>query len=95
MVNATQNKGYLLFSPSVVSDSFPTPWTAACHVPLSMGFTRQNYWSRLPFSSPVDLPDPGIESKYPELLTQLAKRLRAMQETLVLFLGQEDPLEKV
>ena len=38
-----------------------TPWTAACQAPWSMGFPRQEYWSGLPFPSPVDLPDPGIE----------------------------------
>ena len=39
-----------------------TPWPAACQAPLSMGYTRQKYWSRLPFPTPGDLPDPGIES---------------------------------
>ena len=39
-----------------------TPWTVACQTPLSMGFSRQEYWSRLPFPSSEDLPDPGIES---------------------------------
>jgi len=41
-----------------------TPWTAACQAPLSMGFPRQEYWSGLPFPSPGDLPNPGIESAY-------------------------------
>ena len=40
---------------------FVTPWTVACQVPLSMGFSRQEYWSGLPFPSSGDLPDPGIE----------------------------------
>ena len=40
---------------------FVTPWTAARQVPLSMGFFRQEYWSGLPFPSPEDLPNPGIE----------------------------------
>ena len=40
---------------------FGTPWTIACQTPLSMDVFRQEYWSRLPFSSPRDLPDPGIE----------------------------------
>ena len=47
-------------SHSVVSDSFVTPWTAAHQAPLSMGFSRQEQWSGLPFPSPGDLPDPGI-----------------------------------
>ena len=44
--------GLLLFSRSVVSDSFGTLWTLACQAPLSMGFPRQEYWSALPFLSP-------------------------------------------
>ena len=38
---------------------FATPWTAACQAPLSMGFSRQESWSGLPFPSPGDLPDLG------------------------------------
>ena len=41
--------------------AFSTPWTVACRAPLFMGFSRQEYWSGLPFSSPGDLPDPGIK----------------------------------
>ena len=40
---------------------FATLWTIACQAPLSMGFSRQEYWSGLPFPSPRDLPKPGIE----------------------------------
>ena len=43
------------------------PWTAAHQAPLSMGFSRQEHWSGLPFHSPGDLPDPGIEPKSPAL----------------------------
>ena len=50
-----------LFSHSVVSSSYATPWTAACQAPLSMGFLRQEYWSGLPFLSAGDLPDVGIK----------------------------------
>ena len=39
---------------------FATPWTVAYQVPLSMGFSRQEYWSGLPFPSPGDLPNPGL-----------------------------------
>ena len=46
---------------------FVTPWTVAHQAPLSMGFSRQEYWSGLPFPSPGDLPDPGIEPKSPAL----------------------------
>ena len=40
-----------------------TPWTVACQAPLSMGFSRQEYWNGLPFPSPGDLPDPGMEHR--------------------------------
>ena len=49
---------------SVVSDS-AAPWTIACLAPLSMEFSRQEYWSGLPFPSPGDLPDLRIESEFP------------------------------
>ena len=44
-----------------------TAWTIACQVPWSMGISRQEYWSRLPFRSPGDLPHPGIERGFPAL----------------------------
>ena len=52
------------------------PWIGAHQAPLSMGFSRNEYWSSLPFSSPEDLPDPEIEPKSPvlpadSLLTEL------------------------
>ena len=40
---------------------FATPWTIACQALLSMGFSRQEYWSGLPFPSPADLPNPGVK----------------------------------
>ena len=43
---------------------FATPWTVAYHAPLSMGFSRQAYWSGLPYPSPGDLPDPGIKPSH-------------------------------
>ena len=46
-----------------------TPWTVARQAPLSMGFSKQEYWSGLPFPSPGDLPDPGIEPRSPALQT--------------------------
>ena len=58
-----------LFSHSVASDSFATPWTVARQAPLSMGFPRQEYWSGLPFPIPGDLPDPAIEPASPEPFT--------------------------
>ena len=44
---------------------FATPWTVACQAPLSMGFSRQEYWNGLLFPSPGHLPDPGIEPGSP------------------------------
>ena len=44
-----------------------TPSTVACQAPLSMGFSRQEYWTGLPFPSPGDLPNPGIEPGSPVL----------------------------
>ena len=46
---------------------FATPWTVAYQAPLSMEFSRQEYWSGLPFPSPGDLPDLGIEPGSPSL----------------------------
>ena len=43
------------------------PWTVAHQAPPSMGFSRQEYWSGLPFPSPGDLPNPGIEPRSPTL----------------------------
>ena len=50
---------------------FATPWTVAHQAPLSMGFSRQEYWSGLPFPSPGDLPSPGIEAGSPALQTDV------------------------
>ena len=54
----------------LVAKSCPTliiPWAVACQTPMSMGFSRQEYWSWLPFPSPGDLPDPGTEPGSPAL----------------------------
>ena len=63
----------ILFNVNVKSLShvrlFATPWTVAYQAPLSMGFSRQQYWSGLPFLSPRDLPNPGIEPGSPALQT--------------------------
>ena len=57
----------LSFSRSVLSNSLQPPWTIARQAPLSMAFPRQEYWSRLPFPSHVDHPDPGIKPASPAL----------------------------
>ena len=49
-----------------MSDS-ATPWSVAYQASLSIGFARQEYWSGLPFPSPGDVPDPGIEPRSPAL----------------------------
>ena len=54
----------------LVAKSCPTlatPWTVACQAPLFLGFSRQEYWSGLPFPSPGDLPQLGIEPRSPAL----------------------------
>ena len=75
---------------------------------MSMGFFRQEYWGRLPCPPPGDLPIPGIKPTFlkspalagefftteASLVAQTVKNLSAMQETWVLSLGWEDPLEK-
>ena len=57
----------MLFSRSVVSDSFETPWTSDRQAPLSIGFPRQEYWSGLPFPPPGDLPHPETKPTFPAL----------------------------
>ena len=56
----------LWVSHSVMSDS-ETPWTVTCQAPLSIAFSRLEYWSGLPCPSPGDLPDTGIETWSPAL----------------------------
>ena len=58
------------YDGGVVAKSYPTlatPWAVACQAFLSMGFSRQEYWSGLLFPTPEDLPDPGIEPWSPAL----------------------------
>ena len=53
----------------VINTDSVTSWTLARQVPLPMGFSRQEYWSGLPFPSPGDLPNSGIEPRSPTLWT--------------------------
>ena len=58
----------MIHGDGLVGESCPTLvtlWTVACQAPLSMGFSRQQLWSGLPFPSPRDLPDPGIKPGSP------------------------------
>ena len=58
---------YILFSHKGMAKSFVTPWTVAYQAPLSMQFSRQEYWSGLPFPSAGNLPDPAIKPVSPTL----------------------------
>ena len=68
LIQMVVSEGCVCVSCSVLSDS-TTPQTVAHQASLSMGFSRQEYWSGLPFPSPEDLPDPGIEPWSPALQT--------------------------
>ena len=54
-------------SHSIMSDCFSSSWSVANQAPLSLGFSRQEYWSGLPFPTPGDHPNPGIEPRSPDL----------------------------
>ena len=58
---------------------FATPWTVAHQAPRSMGFSRHEYWSGLPFPSPGDLPDPGIEPGSPAFPSYQGKFVKGLQ----------------
>ena len=64
------NRSFIKYVGGLVTKlylTFATLWTVAHQIPLSMGFPRQEYWNVLPFPSPGDLPDPGIELGSPAL----------------------------
>ena len=63
-VHVCGGNGGLVIKPCL---TLVTPWTVACQAPLSVGFSRQEYWSGLPFPSPGDLLDPGFEPRSPAL----------------------------
>ena len=63
-----------------------TPWTVACQAPLSMGFSKKEYWSRLPFPSPGDLLDPGIKPGSPALQTD--SLLTELQEKPIIHINE-------
>ena len=77
--NMNMKKYVCMYSSSSVHSqsclTFSTPWTVVHQAPLSMGFPRQEYWSRLPFPPPRDLPDLGIK---PMSLCILHCRKRAL-----------------
>ena len=77
-----------------------TLWTVAGQAPQSMGFYRQEYWSGLPFPSPEDLPNPGIEPRFPTLQADALTSeppgaskvmLKILQARLHQYLNREPP----
>ena len=64
---------------------FTTTWTVACQAPLSMGFSRQEYWSGVPCHPPGDLPDPGIELVSPALTGGFLPLSHVASTALILF----------
>ena len=96
----------LWFSPKL-GPTFMTPCTVACQAPLVIGFSKQECWNGLPFPSPGDLPDPGIESGSPalqadSLQTELPGKhpnglewVNLTQMTIVSSTMGKSPLEKM
>ena len=68
--SSLEHTGHLFCSAQLLSrvHLFATPWTVARQAPLSMAFSRQEYWSGLPFLPPGDPPDPGVEPVSPASL---------------------------
>ena len=66
---------------------FVIPWTVAYQASPSMGFSRQEYWSGLPFPSPGDIHDPGIEPRSPALQAD-AYKLSLLTQLIISFLMQ-------
>ena len=66
---------------------FVTLWTIACQAPLFMGFSRQEYWSALPFPPPLDLPDPGIEPLSPVSSALTSRFFTTEPSGKTLFIG--------
>ena len=80
-------------SDSEVAQSCPTLcdlWTVAHQAPPSMGFSRQEYWCGLPFPSPGDLPDPGIEPRSPTLQADALHRTSDPSTNIKDFKGEKE-----
>ena len=72
----------------LVTKSCPTlatPWTVACQAPLSLGFSRQEYWSGFQFPSPGDLPNPGIEPRSPALQSRFFTNWALREAPLLIY----------
>ena len=76
---------------------FATPWTVTYEAPPSMGFSRQEYWSGLPFASPGGLPNPGIEPGSPasqadtRYVPRVYKKFRAVLGVSIVECGDLEP----
>ena len=68
---------------------FTTPWTGALQAPLSMGFSRQEYWSGLPFPSPGNLPDAGIKPASPALASPTKPPGKLLKSNTIIIAGHE------
>ena len=73
-----------------MSDSLQPLWTVAHQIPLSMGFSRQEYWSGLPLPSPGGLPNPGTEPRFPalqadSLLSELSQELFTRHQNVICY----------
>ena len=78
-----------------MSDSFETPWTVAHQAPLSMRFPKQEYWNGLPFPSPRDLPNPGVEPTSPVLAGKFFTTQPPGKPILPVIYPQTQPLQRM
>ena len=81
-----------------MSSSFVTSWMVAHQAPLSLGFPRQEYWSGLPFPTPGDFPNPGVQSVSPVLAgrfftTEPSAKLREINRMTQFLLKVEKTLK--
>ena len=88
MIRSLRDLGFTRIMTQV--KTIVTPWTVAHQAPLSMRFSRQGYWSGLPFPSPGDLPNPGIEPRSPalqadSLLTELQGKPRIITQVKIIY----------
>ena len=75
---------------------FENPWTEAHQAPLSIRFSRQEYWSELPFPSPGDLPDPGIEPRSPTLQADAGRRFNlGATRNPIIYIRSDQSLNRV
>ena len=74
---------------------FATPWTVTYQAPQSMEFSRQEYWSGLPFPSPGDLPNPGIEPGSPALQAEALPSEPPGKPRYSIICGTYENLEKI